>query len=48
MIGGFSGNRSIITVSLSSLTSVGDPGPSTSVKFENVDSLEALDKVIAH
>mgnify|MGYP001974648676 CR=1 FL=1 len=49
MIGGFSGNRSIMApVSLSSLTaSVGDPGPSTSVKFENVDSLEALDKAIA-
>jgi thiol:disulfide interchange protein DsbD len=49
MIGGFSGNRSIMApVSLSSLTaSVGNPGPSTSVKFENVDSLKALDKVIA-
>ena len=49
MIGGFSGNRSIMApVSLSSLAkSVTSPGPTTSVKFENVDSLEALDKAIA-
>ena len=48
MIGGFSGNRSIMApVSLSNLAgSVTSPGPTASVKFENVDSLEALDKAI--
>ena len=49
MIGGFSGNRSIMApVSVSSLIgTAATPGPTTSVKFEKVDSLQALDKAIA-
>ena len=49
MIGGFSGNRSIMApVSVSSLIgTAAKPGQTASVKFEKVDSLQALDKAIA-
>lgn len=49
MIGGFSGNRSIMApVSVSSLIgTAAKPGQTASAKFEKVDSLQALDKAIA-
>jgi len=49
MIGGFSGNRSIMApVSVSSLIgTAAKPSQTDSVKFEKVDSLQALDKAIA-
>jgi len=49
MIGGFSGNRSIMApVSVSSLIgTTATPSQTASVKFEKVGSLQALDKAIA-